>query len=150
MWKTVSSYVLTREEEYEICISRDCLLCRQYNEERSEYVYNPDSITTPDLPPRVLKSTLILRDQVSDFEEVLKQRYHDAPLEKALMDRPEVDECPGLKGFHDWGAPESFWGGGVRVELRACQHCSVHLLSDLRGYPSERTDLFFSDHADPD
>jgi len=41
-WGTVPGYVLTCEDDYEICANRDCLIRRQYDEESSEYVYNPD------------------------------------------------------------------------------------------------------------
>ena len=147
-WGTVPGYVLTCEEDYEICTSRPCTLRRQYDEEAAEHVYNPESITTPDLPLRVLQNTL-----VSQFprnrEEQLKQRYQDAVLEKALADRPEIAPCPGPKGFHEWRSPKSLWGGAAKVELNACQHCPVHLLTDLRGYAHERTDLFFSEKPDP-
>ena len=149
-WGTVPGYVLTCEEDYQICTSRPCTLRRQYDEDREEYVYNPD-VTKPDLPLKVLKNTLVGVSTISGFEEPLKQTYHDAVLEKALADRPEIGECPGPKGFHEWqGNPESLWGGAADVELRACQHCPVHLFTDQRGYPDERTDILFTETPDPD
>jgi predicted RNA-binding Zn-ribbon protein involved in translation (DUF1610 family) len=149
-WGTVPGYVLTCEEDYQICTSRPCTLRRQNNEDREEYVYNPD-VTKPDLPLKVLKNTLVGVSTITSFEEPLKQRYQNAVLEKALADRPEIGECPGPKGFHEWqGNPESFWGGAVDVELRACQHCPVHLFTDQRGYPDERTDILFTEKPDPD
>lgn len=148
-WGTVPGYVLTCEDDYEICTSRPCTLRRQYNEEKSEYVYNPQSITTPDLPLRVLRNTLV-EQHPRNLQGSLRQRYRDAVLEKALADRSEIGQCPGPKGFHEWESPESLWDGAAKVELRGCQHCSVHLLSDLRGYADERTDLFFGDEPDPE
>ncbi|QCS44742.1 hypothetical protein [Natrinema versiforme] len=147
-WGTVPGYVLTCEEDYEICTSRPCTLRRRYDEEAGEYVYDSEEITTPDLPLKVLKNTLVKEVSMGGIEEPLKQRYVDAVLEKALADRPEVDQCPGPKGFHEWGASESVYDGYTKVELHACQHCPVHLLTDFRGYG--RTDLFFSEHPDPD
>ena len=148
-WGTVPGYVLTCEEDYEICTSRPCTLRRQYDEDASEYVYNPESITIPDLPLRVLKNTLV-EQSMRDIEEQLMQRYHDAVLEKALADRPEIDQCPGPKGFHEWESPDSLWGGYAKFELRACQHCPVHLFTDLRGYADERTDILFSEKPNPE
>lgn len=146
-WGTVPGYVLTCEEDYEICTSRPCTLRRKYDEEADEYVYNPEDVTKPDLPLHVLKNTLVSGYSATGIEEPLKQRYMDAILEKALADRPEIDQCPGPKGFHEWGSSESLWGGASKVELHSCQYCSVHLLTDFRGYG--RRDLFFSEHPDP-
>ncbi|WP_458210317.1 competence protein CoiA [Haladaptatus sp. NG-SE-30] len=151
-WGTVPGYVLTCEEDYEICTSRPCTLRRQYDEDASEYVYNPESITTPDLPLRVLQNTLVV-EYPSDFEEQLTQRYHDAVLEKALADRPEIDRCRGPKGFHEWGAAEAVWTNFAdqpKIELQECQYCPVRLLTNLRGYADERTDIFFGGPPDPD
>lgn len=148
-WGTVPEYVLTCEEDYEICTSRGCTLRRKYDEEASEYVYNSESITTPDLPLKVLQNTLV-GSFSRGIKEPLTQRYHEAVLEKILADRPEIDQCPGPKGFHEWESPESLWEGAAKVELRACQHCPVHLLSDLRGYRGDRTDLFFSKKPHPE
>ncbi|GAB7020296.1 hypothetical protein JCM18750_31570 [Halostagnicola bangensis] len=147
-WGTVPGYVLTCEEDYEICTSRPCTLRRRYDEEADEYIYDSDEITTPDLPLKVLRDTLITRSLRGYFEESLKQRYVDGVLEKALADRPEVASCLGPKGFHEWQSSESVYDGYTRVELHGCQHCPVHLLTDFRGYG--RTDLFFSEHPDPD
>ena len=108
----------------------------------------PDSITKPDLPLRVLKNTLVEEHTSRNLEEKLKQRYWKATLEKALADRPEIGECPGPKGFHEWGSSESLYDGYTKVVLQSCQHCSVHLLSDFRGYG--RNDLFFSEEPDPE
>jgi len=148
-WSTVPGYILTCESDYEICTSRPCTLRRKYDNEADEYIYNPDSITKPDLPLKVLKNTLV-GDFQRGIKEPLKERYRNAILEKALADRPEIDQCPGPKGFHEWGQPESQWDGYARVELRPCQHCSVHLLTDLRGRTEARKDVFFSKHPDPD
>jgi hypothetical protein len=149
-WGTVPGYVLTCKQDYQICTSRPCTLRRQYDQDREEYVYNPD-VTKPGLPLKVLKNTLVGVSTISSFEDPLKQTYHDAVLEKALADRPEIGECPGPKGFHEWqGNPDSLWGGAADVELRACQHCPVHLFTDQRGYPDERTDLLFTEKPDPD
>lgn len=147
-WETVPGYVLTCEEDYEICTSRPCTLRRKYDEEADEYVYNPEGITKPDLPLRVLKNTLVRKSSVNGIRESLKRRYMDGILEKALADRPEIDQCPGPKGFHEWGLSESLWDGASKVELHSCQHCQVHLLTDFRGYG--RRDLFFSERPDPD
>ena len=150
-WGTVPSYVLTCENDYEICTSPECTLRRRYNEQHGEYDYNPKSITTPDLPLRVLRQTIVREHSITDFGEWLTQRYPNATLEKALADRPEIDRCSGPKGFHEWKAPTPVWENFCdqpKVELRACQHCSVHLLTDLRGYEDERTDLFFSECPD--
>lgn len=148
-WGTVPGYVLTCEDDYEICTSRPCTLRRQYDDTESRYEYNPESITTPDLPLRVLRNTVV-EQHSRNLLESLRQRYREAVLEKALADRPEIDACPGPKGFHEWERPESLWDGAAKVELRACQHCSVHLLSDLRGYADERTDQFFINEPDPE
>lgn len=149
-WGTVPGYVHTCKEDYQICTSRPCTLRRQYDQDLEEYVYNPD-VTKPDLPLKILKNTLVGVSTISSFEEPLKQRYRDAVLEKALADRPEIGECPGPKGFHEWQAnPESYWGGAADVELRACQHCPIHLFTDQRGYPDERTDILFTEKPDPD
>ncbi len=148
-WGTVPGYILTCEDDYEICTSSSCTLRRQYAEEASKYIYNPESITIPDLPLRVLRETLVGQFPCG-IEESLMQCYRQAVLEKALADRPEIDQCPGPKGFHEWESPESLWDGAATVQLCACQHCSVHLLSDLRGYEDERTNLFLSEQPDPE
>lgn len=149
-WGTVPSYILDVEEEYEICTSRPCSLRRQYDQEAGEYVYDPDSLSPPDLPLRVLRDTIVRRTPGRDIEGWLPEVYRDAVLEKALTQRPEIDECPGPKGFHEWGEGEPYWGGQRKVQLRPCQHCSVHLFTDLRGYPDDRTDVFFSERPDPE
>lgn len=160
-WRTVPSYILTCEEEYEICIGQGCTLRHKYDEDRSEYVYNPDSITTPDLPLRVLRDTVILRyaddrpwasSDVSTptIKSRLESRHHSATLEKTIASRPEIDECPGSKEFHEWQSSQSLWEGASKVELHACQHCATHLLADLRGYEDERTDILFNEKPNPE
>ncbi|GAA1302643.1 hypothetical protein GCM10009647_019290 [Streptomyces sanglieri] len=149
-WGTVPGYVLTCEDDYDICTARGCSLRRQYDEESSEYVYNPESVTTPDLPLSVFRNTIVRGATSMDFERQLTQRYEEAVLEKALADRPEIDECPGPKGIHKWNAPKALWDGYATVELRSCQYCAVHLLSDLRGYEDDRMDIFFSECPDPE
>lgn len=146
-WGTVPGYVLTCEQDYEICTSRPCTLRRRYDDEAGEYIYNPASITTPDLPLRVLKSTLVTEFSTS-LEDTLTERYSEAILEKALANRPEIGQCPGPKGFHEWGAAQSLWDGAATVVLHSCQHCPVHLLSDFRDY--NRTDVFFSKQPQPE
>lgn len=146
-WGTVPGYVLICEEDYEICTSWPCTLRRKYDEEAGEYVYNLESITKPDLPLRVLKNTLAT-EYSQWYRRVVEAGYVDAILEKALADRPEIGQCSGPKGFHEWGTSESLWGGAAKVVLNSCQHCPVHLLSDFRGYG--RRDLFFSEHPEPD
>jgi hypothetical protein len=151
-WATVPSSVLTVEEAYEVCLGRECSLRRLYNEHESEYVYNAAEITPPDLPLRVLRDAIILRVS-DDIEERFRQRYPEAPLEKALAARSEIEACPGPKGFHEWTEPGSAWeswGGNKRVRLKACQHCPVHLLADLRGRESEHEYILFSEAPDPD
>jgi len=53
-------------------------------------------------------------------------------------------------GMSGQGNSESFWGGAADVELRSCQHCPVHLFTDQREYPDERTDILFTEKPDPD
>jgi hypothetical protein len=121
-------------------------------------MYDPDDISTLDLPLRVLRDVVVLgkpNDRPWDssnsgtptMKANLEQRYHKARLEKLIAERPEIGECPGPKGIHEWEPPESLWNGAANVELRACQHCSTHLFTDLRGY--DRTDIFFSSEPDP-
>lgn len=160
-WEVVPSYILTCEEEYEICTGRGCDLRRVYDAESSEYFYDEESITTLDLPLRVLHDVVVLRHGsdrpwssndpgTPTIKESLQQRYRMATVEKLIATRPEIGECPGPKGFHEWGAPESLWGGSAQVGLRACQHCPTHLLTDLRGYEKDRKDIFFTEEPDPD
>lgn len=106
-WGTVPGYVLTIEEGYEICTHPNCTIRRRYDEDQGAYDYNPEAITPPDLPLRVLRNTLVDDPPTFSFEEWLNDRYGDAPLETALADRPEIDECPGSKGFHEWQSPET-------------------------------------------
>lgn len=148
-WKTVPGYVLTCEEPYEICISRDCTIRRKFDSRTGEYTYKPDAITPPDLPLKVLKNTVHDRTNRAYRKRWLLDRYGDAALEKALADRPEIDQCPGPKGFHEWlrSVPirTSRKTERVLVELYCCQHCSTHLITDFRGYEDERTDIFLSE-----
>lgn len=147
-WGVVPSYVLTCEEEYEICTSQSCTLRRRYDEDADKYIYGSNEITTVDLPLKVLRNTVITQSPRDYVEESLKQRYRDSVLEKALADRPEIAPCPGPKGFHEWQSSKSIYDGHTLVKLHACDYCPVHLLTDFRG--DERTDLFFSDHPDPE
>lgn len=141
-WYTVPSYVLTCEDEYEICIGRGCEM-RRVELDAGGYEYNPESITPPDLPLKVLRDAVVL-ETVQDFKEALSQQYRESVLEKVLAHREEIGECSGPKGFHEWQNPESLWGGAAEVSLRECRHCERYLLADLRGRRSESEYIIFS------
>ena len=152
-WGTVPSYVLTVEEDYEVCVSPGCPLRRQFDEERGEYDYDSESITLPDLPLRVLRNTVVRKQPASEVEDWLRERYGNSVLEKALADRPEIGPCSGPKGFHEWKSPKTIKKSHVgypKTELRACQHCPVHLLTDFTGYDQDWKYIFLSKHPDPE
>jgi hypothetical protein len=145
-WGTVPAYVLTVDEAYEICLGEGCSLRRQYDPTAEKYVYDSETITPPELPLKVLRDALVTK-----YPREFDGDSHRNPglyLEKLLAERPEIGECLGPKGFHEWtepGDPWESWGGDGSVRLKACQHCSTHLFADLRGYESDHEYILFSE-----
>jgi hypothetical protein len=162
-WGTVPSSVLTVEEEYDVCVDRYCGQRRRYDAEGGEYVYGIEAIPEIDLPPKFLKHTLVDHHPYRSFDEWLRETFQadeavgsdprGNPLEKALASRPEIAACPGPKGIHEWNAPKEKWAFRRNypvIGLRECQHCSTHLLTNLKGYADERQDIFFERAPDPE
>ena len=153
-WRRVPSYVLTCGEEYEICVAMSCSRRRKYDESSEEYIYDPEEISPLDLPVKVLKEALpTLNDPIIGIEDPLKQRYGGHVVEKAIAARPEIGECVGPKGFHEWYTSESVWenqAGQAKVELWRCRHCSSHLLTDLRGRTQNYDYIIFEKKPDPE
>lgn len=144
-WRPVPEYILTVDDGYEVCVGRGCDRRRRYDDRRDQYVYDVNEEVRVDLPLKALRGTLVWEYR-RDHENVFQDRFGGAAVEKLLASRPEIERCRGPKGFHEWKAPETVWSNfddRPKVELQGCQHCPVQLLTNLRGRPADRTDVFF-------
>lgn len=152
-WGEVPTSVLDGVGEYELCIGRGCDLRRRYDEETDSYEYGIDSGLPSYFRSKLLRKAIIRDSTYEDLDDWLSQRYHISPVEKMIAFRPEIEYCRGPKGFHEWKAPETVRSnrfGDPTIELRECRYCPVHLLTDLRGRPQDRTHIFFGGPPDPD
>ncbi|MBX0288708.1 hypothetical protein EGH22_20465 [Halomicroarcula sp. F28] len=153
-WKKVPAYAHPKGHEYEIC--HDCGLRRTYDQELTRYVYDSDGVLAPDYDIDVLRDAVVLHPELeAPFDEWIKQggsRY-EFSFDRCLIQRTEVAPCRGPYGVHEWSEPkiiDTKYNGDVGVELRNCQHCPAHVLTNYTDHGETEATILFGKAPDPD
>jgi len=153
-WKEIPAYVHPDGYEYEICYH--CNLRRTYDQELTRYVYDSEGVLAPGYDLDALRNAVVPHPEYEEtFDQWVQQDFfrNGYSFDRILVRRAEVAPCRGPYRVHEWGAPEVIdtkYDGEVGVELRGCEYCPAHVLSNYTDHAETEGKILFGKAPNPD